>query len=189
METTQSNTLAGAVVLPAGEALTDLEGRLITIIDAGSFAEAKLPDAVSDLALHILDEGAADTEDVTILPLDPSREMRVRLNGTVSAGATLVLAAINGTDDGKVRTIPATEGVYFSPGIALQDGVDEQLVKFRPLPRLVHVGTAFTAATPASTAATNSSPYGFSQAQADSILTNVREMRAFMVAQGWKATS
>ena len=39
-------------------------------------------------------------------------------------------------------------------------------------------------------ASTNSTPYGFAtQAQADAVVANVRDIRAFMVAQGWKATS
>lgn len=98
-------------------------------------------------------------------------------------------SASSGVNKGKVESLPATQGAYFSVGIALEDFVDEQLVRVRPLPRVVNVGTAFSAATPAATAATNTTPYGFSQTQADAILSNVRDMRAFMVAQGWKATA
>lgn len=36
----------------------------------------------------------------------------------------------------------------------------------------------------AATASTNSSPYGFTQAQADAIVTLVNEMRAALVAKG-----
>jgi hypothetical protein len=88
-----------------------------------------------------------------------------------------------------VITFPATEGVYFSPGIAEEDFADEQLVLIRPMPRLVHVGAAFTGAAPAATAATNSTPYGYSQAQADAILATVRELRAWAIANGFKANN
>lgn len=190
MSAIQTDIKAGKFPINAGIALTDLEGRLVKLVDGGSIAEVLLPEAVSDLALYIVDKGGAIDTDVDVIPLTPNTQQRVRLNGTVSAGAVLVLCdPSGGTNAGKVETVPATQGLYFSPGIAEEDGVDEQLVKFRPLPRLVYVGTAFSSATPAATAATNSSPYGFSQAQADAILTNVREMRAFMVAAGWKATA
>lgn len=189
MNITQSNTKAGALQLLAGEALTDYEGRLVKLYDAGSSAKFKLPEAVSDLSLYILDEGGASGALVSALPLDPTTNQRVRANGTGSAGAILVLEAISGANIGKVRTIPATEGIYFSPGIAEEDWADEQLVKFRPLPQIVYVGAAFTVATPAATAATSTTPFGYSEAQANAILTNLREMRAFMVAQGWKATA
>jgi len=189
MPETQSNTKSGPIILPAGETLTDLEGRLVKLVDAGSFCEVKLPEAVSDLALFVLDQGAADEGNVEIIPLEPGRNIRVRANGTGSAGNPVVLEAISGANIGKVRAVPATEGVYFSPGIAEEDFVDEQLVKIRPMPRLIYVGTAFSSATPAATAATNTTPYGFTQAQADALLANVRDMRAFMVAQGWKATA
>lgn len=189
MSNTQSNTKVGPLIFPAGEALTDYEGRLVKLVDAGSFAEVKLPEAVSDLALYVLDQGGADEADVEIIPLEPGRNIRVRLNGTVSAGAPVVLEAISGANIGKVRAVPATEGVYFSPGVAEEDGADEQLLKIRPFPRLIHVGTAFTVATPAATAATSSTPFGYSEAQANAILTTVRELRAWAVAQGFKATS
>jgi hypothetical protein len=185
----QSNTQSGTRQYNSGEALTSMEGRLVKVVDGGSIPELKLPEAVSDICLHVVVDGNGEDEQSQVIPLEVGKEVRVRANGTGSAGDVLVLEAISGANIGKVRSVPTTEGVYFSPGKAVEDFVDEQLVKIDPMPRLVFVGAAFTSATPAATAATNSSPYGFTQAQADAILTNVREMRAFMVAQGWKATS
>jgi hypothetical protein len=44
--------------------------------------------------------------------------------------------------------------------------------------------TELTSDTPAATAATSSSPFGYTEAQANAILTNVREMRAALIAAG-----
>ena len=188
---TQTNTQPGDGdrVYNSGEALTDMEGRLAKIVDGGSTADLKLPETVYDICPFLIVEGGASAADSKVVPLVTGQERRVRANGAGSCGAVLVLEAISGANIGKVRTVPATEGVYFSPGIALEDWADEQLVRFNPLPRLVFVGTAFTSAAPAATAPTNSSPYGYSQAQAQAILTNLIELRAWAVAQGFKATA
>lgn len=182
----------GPKIINAGQALTDLEFRLVKIADAGSEPEVVLPAAVTDITPFVVTRGAAHDTDCEVEAILGEKEIRVRANGTGSAGAVLVLcdpAASSGVNAGKVEAIGATEGAYFSPGIALEDFVDEQTVRIRPHPRLVHVGTAFTVATPAATAATSSTPFGFSEAQANAILTNVRELRAWAVAQGFKATA
>jgi hypothetical protein len=59
------------------------------------------------------------------------------LKGTCNPGDALVLAAIAGSDAGKVRVDPGTTGTYYSPGIAEEAGVDGQHVKVRPLPRII----------------------------------------------------
>lgn len=176
----------------AGADLTGLEGRLVKIADAGSEPEVVVPAAVTDITPFVLVREAEHDADCEVLSIAGEKEIRVRANGTGSAGNVLVLCdptASSGVNAGKVEALGSTEGAYFSVGIALEDFVDEQLVRVRPLPRIVNAGTAFTSAAPASTAPTNSSPYGFSQAQAQAILTNLIELRAFAVAQGWKATS
>ena len=176
----------------AGADLTGLEGRLVKVSDGGSIPEVIAPAAVTDICPFVLVREATEDSQCDVLPIAGEKEIRVRANGAGSAGDTLVLcdpSASSGANKGKVESLPSTQGAYFSVGIALEDFVDEQLVRVRPLPRQVNVGTAFSSATPAATAATNSTPYGFSQAQADAILANVRDMRAFMVAQGWKATA
>jgi hypothetical protein len=192
MKVSQTNTHPDSRVLNSAVALTGLEGRLVKLADQGSNAEVDLPAARTDLALLIVTEGGALDEPSEVISLTSEGNRRVRLNGTVSAGVPVVLCdptASSGVNAGKVETLPATEGAYFSPGIAEEDGVDEQLVLIRPFPRLIHVGTAFTVATPAATAATSSTPFGYSEAQANAILTNVRELRAWAVAQGFKATA
>lgn len=184
----QSNTNPGFISGIADGTLTDLEGRLLKISADGY----KLPETVYDLALFLLLEGAADEGAITLHQVSPESNIRVRANGTGSKGDILVLCdptASSGVNAGKVQTVGATEGKYFSVGIAEEDFVDEQLVKLRVLPRIVNIGAAFSTATPAATAATNSSPYGFTEAQANAILTFVREQRAWMVAQGFKATA
>lgn len=192
MNSLQTNTKPGFGSRPynSGEALTDMEGRLVKVVDGGSIPELLLPTAVSDVCLFAVSDGGALDTPSDVIPLVPGQEIRLRLNGTVSAGAVLVLEAISGANIGKVRTVPATEGVYFSPGSAAEDGADEQMVLVNPLPRLVFVGTAFTAAAPAATATTQTTPYGFAtQAQGDAVVTNVIELRAWAVAQGFKATA
>lgn len=192
MKVSQTNTQPDARVLNSAVALTGLEGRLVKLADGGSIPEVDLPGAVTDLALLIVTEGGALDESSEVISLMSEGNRRVRLNGTVAAGVPVVLCdptASSGVNAGKVETLPATQGAYFSPGIAEEDGVDEQLVLIRPMPRIIHVGTAFTSAAPAATAPTNSTPYGFTSAQAQAILTNLIELRAFAVAQGWKATA
>lgn len=185
----QTNTKPGIIIDGVADGvLTDLEGRLLKMTADGY----SLPAAVSDIALFALLQGGADEAAIVVGQLSPGTSMRVRANGTGNKGAVLVLcdpAASSGVNAGKVETIGTTQGVYFSPGVAEESFVDEQLVKIRPHPCLVYVGTAFTSAAPAATAPTNSSPYGFSQAQAQAILTNLIELRAFAVSMGWKATS
>jgi hypothetical protein len=186
MKVSQTNTQPDACVLNSAVALTGLEGRLVKLADGGSIPEVDLPGAVTDLALLIVTEGGALDEPSEVISLLCEGNRRVRLNGTVSAGVPVVLCdptASAGVNAGKVETLPATAGAYFSPGVAEEDGVDEQLVLIRPMPRIIVVPATFSGATPAATAATSSTPFGFSQAQADALIANVREIRAALVAQ------
>lgn len=186
----QTNIQRGLRAINAGEDLTNKELYLVALADAGSIPEVLLPTTASDFCLYVVEEGAVLDLNCVVRPLEAGDQIRIVAKGTGSAGDTLVLAD-PGTpaDKGKVRTVPATEGVYFSAGKAEEDFVDGQHVLVRIHPRLVNVGTAFTVATPAATAATNSAPYGYSQAQADAILTNVRELRAWAIANGFKANN
>ena len=191
---TQTNIHPGGPKkINAGEDFTGLEGRLVKIADAGSTPEVVSPATVMDICPYVLVTEAVQDANCEVISILDEKEIRVRANGTGSAGAVLVLCdptASTGANKGKVEALGSTEGAYFSPGIALEDFVDEQLVKIRPHPRTVIVGSAFSSATPVATASTNSTPYGFAtQAQADAVVANVRDIRAFMVAQGWKATS
>jgi hypothetical protein len=182
---TQSNTLTGLLVLAALTANCATEGHVAVLGSTG----LKDPTAISDLAAYlVLERGTADA---TVFPLTTGGEnCRIRLNGTCSKGDVLVLAA--GDDLGKVTALAAQTGKVFSVGIAEEDGVDEQLVLVRPMPRYLTgegAAIAFTGATPADTAATSTTPFGFAEAQANALLANVREMRAALIAHGIMATN
>lgn len=179
---TQSNTLAGLLVLAAVAATCQVEGQLAKLGSTGLTDIA----AAADLATYLVLERGSD--DATVFPLTEGGEnCRIRLNGTCQKGDVLVLAT--GGDLGKVTKLAAQTGKLFRVGIAEEDGEDEQLVLVRPMPGFIFGATAFTGATPAATAATNSTPYGFSQTQADAIVANVREMRAALIAAGVMANN
>lgn len=186
----QTNTKAGGIIALAAEDLTGKRSLLVVGGNSGGKLTVSLAAAVSAVALYLLDGGGASGDDVPVTPLTSEEQVRIVAKGTGNAGAILVLAD-PGTpaDKGKVRTVPATEGVYFSPGTAEEAFEDGQHVLVRPNPRLIHVGAAFTGATPAATAPTNSTPYGYSQAQAQALLDTVRELRAFAIANGFKANN
>lgn len=128
----QTNIQIGQIVLPANEDLTDKEGLLVKIVNDSGAAKVALSDAITDYALFVLTDGDEANESVSMLPLSPDRNVRVRLKGTCVPNDVLVLAAINGTDDGMVRVLPAAAGTYRGLLLAEESGVDGQLVKARP---------------------------------------------------------
>lgn len=135
----QSNTQSGDIQLLAAEDLTAKEGRLVTVDSDG---QAALPDAVTDLALYVLVDGDASGAPVGLRPLAHGQQARVELKGTVTAGTRVRLATPDGTDDGKALALGSTAGLYFSPGVALEDGSDGQLLLIQPDPQLVTVASA-----------------------------------------------
>lgn len=182
----QSDTKQGDIVAIAAEVLAH-RSRLGVLVNDGAVPEIRLPDSVSDIALYLIHETGAAGDEIAIEAIQPGHNFRVKLEGACDAGEILVLAdptGDSGNDAGMVRDLPTTAGVYFSPGIAEEAGVDGQLVLVRPFPRMITVGTAFTGATPANTAATSTTPFGFSEAQANALVANVREMREALIAQG-----
>jgi hypothetical protein len=189
MNPTQSNTVQGSRKFNSGESLVGKEGYLVALVDGGSIAELLLPLSVLTLCLFLVDMGVAEDENSDAQPLVTGDERRIKAKGGGSAGDVLVLAdPSTPADKGKVRTVPATEGAYFSPGVAQEDFVDGQLVLARVLPRLHFVGAAFSGATPVATATTLTTPYGFAtQAQGDAVVATVRELRAWAVANGFKS--
>jgi len=128
----QSNTRVGDIRVLAGESLTGMEGRLVKMTHDTGVPEVKLPAAISDYALYLVIEGGADAELVSVRPLQSERNVRLALSGTGNPGDVLVLAAIAGSDAGKVRALPATAGTYRGLAIAEEAGVDGQLVLARP---------------------------------------------------------
>lgn len=183
----QNDTRIGILsLIVATTTLVDKEGTLAKLSSTGITP----PTATSDLALYLVLEGAAVGAQATVEPLSPDRNVRVRLNGTCAKGDTLVLDS--GGNLGKVCTRGSLTGKLFSPGIAEEDGVDEQLVLMRPLPRYLDTETAATAfegAAPAATAATSTTPFGFAEAQANALLLNVNNMRAALIAKGIMAAN
>ena len=178
----QSNTRFGYLqILVAAASLAGAEG-LLTHLSATGLA---VPTAAADLSLYLVVEGDVAGGQATVQPLSPMINCRIRAQGAGSKGDVLVLAT--GADFGKVSTFAAQTGVLFSPGIAEEDYVDDQLVLVRPMPRyLTGVATPFSGATPAATASALTS-YGFAQVQADALIATVRDMRAALIAKGLMA--
>ena len=58
----------------------------------------------------------------------------VKRRHAIVIGASVVLAAIDGTKDGKVRTVPATADTYFRVGVceAAADDGSLALIRFAP---------------------------------------------------------
>lgn len=141
----QSNIQSGIRSINAGENLTDKELFLVKLADAGSVAEVLLPTAITDLALHVVEEGSTLDTECKIRPLQGGEQIRLVAKGAGSAGAVLTLAdPSTAADKGKVRSIPATAGLHFSPGVAEEDFVDGQEVVVRVCPRMVNVASADT---------------------------------------------
>ncbi|MGB8355777.1 MAG: hypothetical protein WCD79_17900 [Chthoniobacteraceae bacterium] len=185
---TQSDTKRGDIQIIATVNLTGLEGRLAKLVSNGEGpALAALPTALTDLAFYVIASGDIAGNPVNIETPGTDDEFRVVAKGTGTAGSLVVLAdpnASSGADAGKVTALGSTAGQYFSPGIAEEDYIDGQLVKCRFIPRLVRIGTSITltSATVATTTATNSSPYGYSQAQANAIVTELNAVVADVAA-------
>ncbi|MEM0964796.1 MAG: hypothetical protein AAGJ81_01425 [Verrucomicrobiota bacterium] len=128
----QTNTIPGDVVYPAGEDLSAKEGFLAVLTHDSGSPEAVLPTANTDLANFIVGDPGADTEDVTLIPLTSGKQYRVKLKGTCNPGNQLVLADVGtAADKGMVRALPAAAGDYNVLAIAEEAGVDGQLILLR----------------------------------------------------------
>lgn len=141
---TQSNTNKGpAIQAVSAASLAGKEGFLAVLSDNAGVREANLP-TTSDtdaLALYLIDDGGdASGDTVDLSALHAGEQFRIRLNGVITAGARVVVDTTAG-NEGKVKAVPATAGVYFSPGTAEEAGVDEQYVLVRANPELIVVAT------------------------------------------------
>ena len=128
----QSNTRVGDIRVLAGEDLTDKEGYLVKLTHDAGVPEVKLPAAITDYALYLVQDENTDAGLVSIVPLEPIRNVRLKLKGTCNPGDVLGLAAIAGSDAGRVRALPTAGGTYRGLAIAEEAGVDGQLVLARP---------------------------------------------------------
>jgi len=127
----QSNTRVGDIRVLAGEALTGKEGYLVKMTHDTQVPEVKLPAAVTDYAVFVVLEGGADAALVSVRPIQADRSVRLKLKNTCNPGDVLCLAAIAGSDAGKVWTLP-TSATNRGLAIAEEAGVDGQLVLARP---------------------------------------------------------
>jgi hypothetical protein len=131
---TQTNIQDGPFKVLAGENLTGMEGRVVKLTHDTGVPEVILPNDVADEAEYLLLEGGEDGTEVTVVAIGRDCPVRVRLDGTCNPGDKLTLAAINGANDGKLRTVPVAADTYWVAFRAEEKGVDEQLVKVRLLP-------------------------------------------------------
>ena len=129
----QSDVRRGSFRVLAGEALTDLEHRLVKLTHDTGVPEVKLPTSVGAYAFYLVDDGGADAAYVDVEPLEAGRNVRAVLKGTCNPGDVLVLADTDtAADKGKVRALPAAAGTYRGLAIAEEKGADGQLVLCRP---------------------------------------------------------
>jgi hypothetical protein len=131
---TQTNIQYGPFKVLAGENLTGMEGRVVKLTQDTGVPEVVLPTDVADEAEYLLLEGGVDGSEVTVLAIGRDCPVRLRLDGTCNPGDKLTLAAINGTNAGKVGTLKGDPGTYWLGFRAEEKGVDGQLVKCRLLP-------------------------------------------------------
>lgn len=128
----QSNVQEGDIVLLANEDLQGKEDYLVKIVNDSGTAKFALPDAITDYALFLVTDGGDEDELTYARPLEPGRNVRLKMEGTCNPGDVLVLAAIAGSDAGMVRALPSSAGTYRGLAIAEEIAVDGQLVKARP---------------------------------------------------------
>ena len=129
----QTNTRQGDFPVRAGEDLTGKEDYLVKLTHDTGVPEVKLPEANADYALYVVTEGAADTKNVSVRPIEAGRNVRIKLKGTCNPGDLLVLADVaTAADKGKVRVLPVAAGTYRGLAIAEEAGVDGQTVLCRP---------------------------------------------------------
>lgn len=113
MNPTQSNAQAGKVKnFKAGADLTDLEGLLVLLVAVSSLGVIKLPAAITDVPGFVLDEGGVSGAEVSVDPVTSEKQFRIRGKGVIAPGAAMVLAAIAGSDAGKLRQLPVAAGTY-----------------------------------------------------------------------------
>lgn len=121
--------LGSAFSVLAGEDLTGKRSYLTVLTHDTGVPEVKLPAAITEDALFLLNEDGLDAELVNVSPLVNGQEVKVKLKGTCNPGDNLCLAATGtAADKGKVRTVPGTTGTYRPFLKAREAGVDGQLV-------------------------------------------------------------
>jgi len=136
----QSNTQVGTKPFPAAADLTGKEGHLAKLTNNSNVTEAALPSAAGDHTPFVIVSTATAGKDAYLHPLDTTKNVRLRLNGTCAPGDLIVREDETGADTGKVRKLPAAAGTYIIVGIAEEVGEDEQLL----LVRIYRLGDSVT---------------------------------------------
>ena len=135
MNSNQSNTKAhGPFPLPAASDLTGMEGRLLKITNSSGVPNVDLDDSLTTPGALLLIGGDVAGNPVDVLPLGEVAQFRATLKGTCNPSDRLVKADPTvAADKGKVRVLPATAGTYKIVGLAMETGLDGQLVLATPL--------------------------------------------------------
>lgn len=128
----QSNTQVGDIALVGGDDLSAKNGYLAKIVSASGVPNAALPTAIDDVTPFVVTDGAVAGQPSGLRPIEPSRNVRLKLKGTCAPGDVLVAAVIAGADAGKVRKLPAAAGTYRGLAVAEETGAEGQLVLARP---------------------------------------------------------
>lgn len=130
MNPDQNNTKASGSPFSvlAGADLSTKRSYLAKLTHDTGVPEVVLPANIADAAFFQVEDGGADGTLIGVRPLVNGEERRVVLKGTCNPGDELCLAAIAGSDAGKVRALPAANGTYRPFLIAREAGVEGQLV-------------------------------------------------------------
>lgn len=115
----QSNTRVGDLPFEAGVDLREKVGCVVKLGSVEGRSVALLPADDVDPVLFVVVEGANVGEFASVRPLDPARNVRVRLLGVCDPGDVLVSG-----DTGEVRALPAVVGSYRGQLIAEELGGD-----------------------------------------------------------------
>lgn len=123
----------GPITVKSNDDLSAARSRLVQLGALSGALVATLPTDDTPNALAILHEGGVSLAAVDVEPFNPPKAFRVRLKGTCNPGDQLVLAdPSTAADKGKLRALPAAAGTYKLRAIALEAGVDGQLLECLP---------------------------------------------------------
>lgn len=132
----QTNVQTGDIQIVANEDLSAKEAYLAKLVSNSGAPNMALPDAVTDIALYVIVNGATAGQPGTARPLEPGRNFRAVLKGACVPGDKLCLAdPATPADAGKVIKLPEAAGDYVVIAIAEETGAEGQHVKFRPVSR------------------------------------------------------
>lgn len=132
----QSNTRVGDFPVTAGEDLRGKEGYLVRIGSDSGRAVALLPEKNDEPLLFVVMEGADIGELVSLRPLEPGRNVRVRLDGGCVPG-DLLMVLWDGGYEGKVTPLPNVPGTLYAHLVAEESASTGQLVLARPVSAFV----------------------------------------------------